>query len=211
MELIKHILKKNILYKYIYHLKIDRTQKKVLAEWNLAENPLPPPHEYKQRVIYEYAVRFNLKTFVETGTFLGFMIEIMKYRFEKIISIELDQELFDKATFKFSSEKNIEIVHGDSANMLPVVLQKLSEPALFWLDGHYSGGVTAKGELHTPIIEELESILKNSTRGHVILIDDARCFVDNSDYPSIDTLRALVKNSHSDLSFAVENDIIRIH
>lgn len=211
MDSIKDLLKQNFLYKTFFNSRIEKRQAKEIKRWTAAGSPIPPPHEYKQQVIINYSKRFQLSALVETGTFMGFMIEIMRYRFAKIVSIELDNELFEKAKIKFANDKHIKIIQGDSAKMLPVALSMLSEPALFWLDGHYSGGVTAKGELNTPIMSELKSILDHSVPGHVILIDDARCFVNNSDYPSIEQLRDLVKRYQPNLSFIVEKDIIRIH
>jgi hypothetical protein len=82
---------------------------------------------------------------------------------------------------------------------------------LFWLDGHYSGGITAKGPLDTPIVKELDSILNHSVTGHVILIDDARCFVGENDYPTIDELREILHTERPRWVFEVKDDIIRIH
>jgi hypothetical protein len=47
---------------------------------------------------------------------------------------------------------------------------------LFWLDGHFCGGVSAHGDKGTPILEELNLILSHRVKEHVILIDDARLF-----------------------------------
>ena len=46
----------------------------------------------------------------------------------------------------------------DLIRRVPELVRQLDGPALFWLDGHYSGGDTAKGELDTPVSAELESI-----------------------------------------------------
>lgn len=138
------------------------------------------------------------------------MIEIMRYRFKKIVSIELDQNLFEKAKAKFLTEKNITILQGDSSKILPIVLIDLHEPALFWLDGHYSEGITAKGKLNTPIVSELKSILEHPIKDHLILIDDARCFVGIDDYPTVEELRTLVLKYNPALNFNVKNDIIVI-
>ena len=53
---------------------------------------------------------------------------------------------------------------------------KLEEPTLFWLDGHYSGGVTARGSKETPILDEVDKILSTKESRHVLIVDDARCF-----------------------------------
>ena len=48
--------------------------------------------------------------------------------------------------------RRAEILQGDSTDVLPEVVEKMDEPTLFWLDGHYSGGITASGEQETPIV-----------------------------------------------------------
>jgi len=211
LKILKTLFKNNLFYGILFNFRVKQNQNKEIKKWNSKGNPLPPPHEYKQRIITEYSMRFRLKTFVETGTFMGFMIEIMKYRFKKIISIELDQKLFESVTAKFLNEKKITILQGDSSKVLPVILKELNEPTLFWLDGHYSEGITAKGDLNTPILGELKSILTHHVDDHVVLVDDARCFTGKNDYPTIAQLETYVRAHKQGLSFTVENDIIRIH
>ena len=118
------------------------------------------------------------------------MVEAMKGRFEKIYSIELNDELYGKAKERFVSDKNVTLLHGDSGEVLPMLLSNITEPVLFWLDGHYSAGITSKGNLNTPIVKELRAICEDSTK-HVILIDDARLFVGKEDYPTYDEIAAL--------------------
>jgi hypothetical protein len=91
-----------------------------------------------------------------------------------------------------------------------MILSSINEPILFWLDGHYSGGETAKGEANTPILKELEFILRHPIKNHVILIDDARCFIGENDYPTLRELAVFVSGINNELNFTVENDIIRI-
>ena len=88
---------------------------------------------------------------------------------------------------------------------------KINERAIFWLDGHYSDGITAKGDLNTPILKELEAILSHNIKDHIILIDDARCFVGKDDYPTIEQLKNFVYKRNNNLKFEIEYDIIRIY
>ena len=53
---------------------------------------------------------------------------------------------------------HVTIFQGDSATVLPKLLATIQEPCLFWLDGHYSGGITALGKSITPILDELQTI-----------------------------------------------------
>jgi len=99
---------------------------------------------------------------------------------------------------------------GDSGEVLGQVLDEVAAPCLFWLDSHYSGGATARANVETPIVRELETIAKHGPRDHVILIDDARDFDGRDDYPDLDTLRALAARLFSGSTMVVATDIIRI-
>lgn len=112
------------------------------------------------------------------------MVDAMKSTFERIYSIELNKEFFRKAKNRFAREGNIVILQGDSGEILPKLLDDLTEPALFWLDGHYSGGDTSRGESDTPISNELRTIFEHPIKNHVVLIDDARLFNGTNDYPT---------------------------
>jgi hypothetical protein len=70
-------------------------------------------------------------------------------------------------------------------------VRRIDQPALFYLDGHYSGGITARAAKDTPIYEELSHIFEHDPR-HVIVIDDARCFGRDPDYPSLHELREFI-------------------
>jgi hypothetical protein len=62
-------------------------------------------------------------------------------------------------------------VQGDSGKELPKIVTQLDTPAIFWLDGHYSAGITAKGDTECPIFEELEAIFEPDKSCKHILID----------------------------------------
>ena len=92
--------------------------------------------------------------------------------------------------------------------MLSQIVNKLSEPAIFWLDGHYSAGMTAKGDKECPIYEELEAIFAGKNLNHVLLIDDARCFVGQGDYPTIDELTKFIRKHNPAYKLEIKKDII---
>lgn len=81
---------------------------------------------------------------------------------------------FQQAKDRFKSYANVELLHGDSGSLMPLVLSKLTTPALFWLDGHYSGGLTEQVECDTPVSAELQEILTSQCKSRVILVDDIR-------------------------------------
>jgi hypothetical protein len=89
--------------------------------------------------------------------------------------------------------KKIKLYNGFSENIFPRLLPNLNGDCNFFLDGHYSGGDTVKGEKECPIIEELTSIKNNllNFNNVTILIDDVRCFLPkyrSKDYPDINYL-----------------------
>lgn len=178
--------------------------------WPIQGRPIPPPDRVKQKTVKEYARRYGHTTLIETGTYLGDMVASTRHVFDHIFSIELDPVLYARAKKRFSKDRRVHIVCGDSGQVLPELLGSISEPCVFWLDAHYSGDITAKGASDTPILGELQRILDHPARGHVILIDDARCFTGTGDYPSVDSLRALVSARSSNLTLEIRDDIIRI-
>jgi molybdopterin converting factor small subunit len=186
-----------------------RREKTQISEWNKNGCTGAPPHIVKQMTIAEYRDKYGYEVLVETGTYMGDMVEAQKKRFKKIFSIELGVDLFNNATRRFKNDKNVAIVQGDSGKILPKILLEISEPAVFWLDGHYSEGITAKGEKECPIFEELDAIFNNKKFNHILLIDDARCFIGEGDYPTIPQLTEYIKNKDNKYKVEVKNDIIR--
>lgn len=209
-EMTKRFLRRTPLYFYLRRWLLQKNQLAELKEWERRGRPAPPPHLEKQRILKSYAKQFGLTVFVETGTYYGDMVEAMKSLFKDIYSIELSPKLFTQAQKRFRTDKNIELSCGDSGKELEKVVRKLDRPALFWLDAHYSAGVTARGEKDTPIFEELSYILSSREKRHVIIIDDARCFGSDSAYPTIEQLRQFVESMRPDVDIVVEMDSIRI-
>src|SRR3989339_796179 len=101
------------------------------------------------------------------------------------------------------------ILYGDSSNKLNKVIKKQKTPALFWLDAHYSGGITTKKEKETPIREELAQIFNNFKTGNIILIDDARLFVGKRDYPRIEEIKKMILSRN--MKIKIEEDVIIIY
>ena len=183
---------------------------RILLRWIIAGRPVPPPHLVKQRIIREYGRKFHLPVLIETGTYRGDMIEAVKGDFERIYSIELGLELFQQARIRFAADKRVTILQGDSGEVLRELLARIDQPTLFWLDSHFSDADTARSGLITPIRRELENILKHPlAHRHVILIDDARLFTGEDDYPTVGSLQTLLREAGFD-GLEVRDDVIRI-
>lgn len=198
------------IYRKIFKNKTIHPDYKVYKEWRENGKSCPPPHIVKQYIIKNHQRETHYNILIETGTYYGEMIDSQLDNFEKIISIELSKDLYTLAIKKYKNIPKVELYNGDSGELLIDVMKKIEVPALFWLDGHYSEGVTARGNKDCPIIEELTAILNATYLPHLILIDDARLFVGENDYPTITELDLFIKKRRSDYSLIIEEDIIKI-
>lgn len=197
----------NIAEKLMPH-KWTKFFRKIIKGYNTTDI-YQKQHINKQKTIMLYQKKFNREVFVETGTYLGDMVWAVKNIFKEIYSIELSEELFKNAVNRFKDYSNITILHGDSGKVLIDLIPKIKKEAIFWLDGHYSGGITAKGEKECPIYEELTAIFRSDLK-HILLIDDARLFNGTNDYPPITELSEFVSKHKPESKIKIENDIIRI-
>jgi hypothetical protein len=182
----------------------------VIALWEKTGKPVPPPHAVKQVIIEEFQHKTGYQVLIETGTFFGDMMDAQRKNFQQLVSIELDETLHKNAVKRFKPYKNIKLLRGDSGKVLAEVVSSLKEPAIFWLDGHYSAGNTAMGSSFCPVPEELNAIFSHSLLKHVILIDDARDFVGKDGYPSIEEIDEFMKTQKVAYTLMVKDDVIRI-
>ena len=84
--------------------------------------------------------------------------------------------------------KNITFYNGTSEDHIETACAAVQGDVCFWLDGHYSAGITFQGDADTPIVQELAIIEKylNRYRSVVVIIDDIRCsHLDSDHYPSL--------------------------
>lgn len=113
--------------------------------------------------------------FVETGTYRGDTIFAMEPFFGTLHTIEIKKEFYDACKKKYQGNK-INFHLGDSSKMLPQVLTKVQEDAVFFLDGHWSSKDTGRGEKDVPLFEELDAIHTLLQSKALIIIDDYRLF-----------------------------------
>jgi hypothetical protein len=187
-----------------------RYANKVRRQWEQTGKPPPPPPEVKQQILRGYLRSFGLRQLVETGTYLGETTAALAGDVEHVVSIELGAELHRQARKRFARTRNVTLLQGDSAKLLPQVAAEAPDATLFWLDAHYSYGNTARGDRDTPVLSELSTVLARTRRGDVILVDDARVF-GQPGWPTLEELREFVRARDPELAFEVADDIVRIY
>ena len=177
--------------------------------WKLRPHPVRSPHLLKQRTVLEYAKKFGLRVFVETGTYYGEMVAAVKDHFDRIYSIECIPELARQATRRFEHDPRIRILEGDSAIVLPELLKSLAEPALFWLDAGYWGWEHLQRDPER-LFAEVEAILNHSVKGLVILMDDARMLNGQNGALTFPEFQSRVASRFPNRTVEVRHDIVRI-
>lgn len=156
--------------------------------------------------------------FIETGTHHGGTILAMEPLFEKLYTIEISARLFNITRGEYKGDK-IEFILGDSSELFPVLLPRVSQKAIFFLDGHYSGGGTVQGDKDCPLVEELEAIQNLFTAEAILIIDDYRLFsthieqdwMDITKDKLVSIVQSRVQNVYHLPSDMAEDDRLVIH
>jgi len=119
-----------------------------------------------------------LDVFVETGTFRGDTIELVKDRFAEIYTVELSPEYYESARARFAGWRNVDLAHGDSAGMLGKWKSRLhTRSTLYFLDAHWCVADNTAGESsQCPLLEEIRAIGQLNAES-LVVIDDARLFL----------------------------------
>lgn len=205
-----YLLFEKLKYTFLYELTFPVVQILQKLEWFLKSKHKYTPQFIKQEIIKSYAKKYKLPILIETGTYLGTTVSANKNILSQIYSIELDKKLYERAKNKFRRFRNIQIIHGDSSFILPKIIKKIKKPCLFWLDAHYSKGITTKGVKQTPVWEELASILNHKIKRHVILIDDANTFTGKNDYPKVAEIKKIMLKKNNYYNMEINHNIIII-
>src|SRR5437879_697220 len=99
---------------------IDRHPLPVLADWE------------KRDELVRWARQSGVDVFIETGTYRGATALALREVVGRVVTIEIDTALHARAEALFAGRPGIELLRGDSAALLPGVLARLDQPALFW-------------------------------------------------------------------------------
>ena len=177
-------------------------------------------HPLPQRLAEDLARRLDLKVAVETGTYLGDTAALLRGSFPEVWTIELSEELHAKAQRSHASVEGLHFLLGSSIDILPKLVGDIGQPALFWLDGHWTAaagaGSTAGQEKQCPVMEEIAAIDEYDwSQRSCILIDDARLFLGppgkpyrREDWPSFIEVVDLLRSRHPRFVTVLEDVII---
>jgi hypothetical protein len=112
-----------------------------------------------RRLVMEHGVR----TIVETGTWRGETTRALSdMGVNEVVTIEIDQRVL-RAQHLLTGGGNVRQVIGNSALVLPRLLEGLEGPILFYLDAHW-------GE-HSPLLDELGAIGASGIKPVIVIHD----------------------------------------
>lgn len=121
---------------------------------------------------FEDQINSYHRVMVETGTYLGERTNIFSGIFETVYSIELSETLYDRAVEEFKSHLNVTLIHGDSAEEIKVLCEKIQEPCVFYLDAHWFVDKEPVSDINpSPILQELDAI-KRRDWPDIVVVDD---------------------------------------
>lgn len=139
---------------------------------------------------------------IETGTCRGNGTRALARAFSRVITMELSESLHRESKARLEAEglRNVSFLLGNSAELLPKVLDELpeSDAVFFFLDAHWSGddsvpwqearwkgygfntahlgtaGHAPSGPEQCPLAEEFSAIVRHCRGPTILLVDDAK-------------------------------------
>ena len=134
---------------------------------------------------YELILKYNKnKICVETGTFKGEGIGrfLTSKMFDNIYSIDINENYVNNARNMYKHHANVDIICGDSGEILESVIKNIDQPITFWLDAHHCGTDSGCSEKYiSPVQQELDIIQRNKmAKKHIIMIDDINYFSESN-------------------------------
>lgn len=191
-------------------------------------NPGAVTYAHKLGTLLMAVSAFDFDVCVETGTYDAETAIHLASFCKSVYTIELSTALGSSAQEKIEWARdrygrNVTLMIGNSGDMLlDARIHGDPRPALFYLDGHYSGGPSTQLDsslykhFGSPLLAELHAIFSRQNDGDVIFIDDGSHFLDdgkvNSEgYPSFEEVQKAVCREAPLHRLQVKDNSLRIY
>ena len=119
--------------------------------------------EFLRDRIFDLVQKMNISTIVETGTASGGSTVLFAQMVPTVIGIEISSDYID-LTRKHATDlgvSNIQIIQGNSPDVLRQIMPKLPDDTIFFLDAHWGD--------YWPILDEVDAI--TPAKGVIIVHD----------------------------------------
>ncbi|MFB2983284.1 hypothetical protein [Microseira sp. BLCC-F43] len=118
---------------------------------------------YIEEEIKKLVQKFEIKTIIETGTFLGGTTKKLAQIANQVYTIEVDSENIPEATEFLKDSTNVTVKEGSSSEILRDLLKRDHGNTLFYLDAH--------SHIDTPLLDELKAIAEAEIKPVVVIHD----------------------------------------
>lgn len=137
--------------------------------------------------------RFQITAAIETGSATGGTTNWLAGNFEKVHSIEINEQYLKFAKHRCAAHTNIKFYHGDSTTMLLDILKTVGNRTIIFLDAHWNE--------HCPLLSELTAIANSGLRPCILIHD---FYVPGSAYSKEDKAAGLGYDSYNGQPFTLE-------
>jgi predicted O-methyltransferase YrrM len=168
-----------------------------------------PMRLHKSVLAAAIGLRSGKRYFVETGTYIGESLLMIAGLFDQLVSVEADPILHSAAKRLFMDKgiTNVELSMGDSRSLLQHIDPAFGDESVYFLDAHYSHGITSREYGACPVIDEIVTVIERSPDA-VIVVDDLRTMTGLDGYPTLVDILNAIPNSRR-VSIAYDQLIIR--
>jgi hypothetical protein len=168
----------------------DTLSKQIRAEREYPTQGIFVQPKKIEKILLAAAIGLNFRKtiFVELGTYLGHSVRKITNLFEKTYTVEASQTIYMAATrlFEFTFTP-ITARLGSSLSLLKQLTVEEGNKSIFFLDAHYSTGITSKEYGVCPLFEELDVILSKFPES-ICVIDDMRTMNGLGGYPTFEKI-----------------------
>jgi hypothetical protein len=182
---------KNNVIKNIFKKQLYKEEKNII---NGVLNQ--PKYINKSLLAAMIGLKNNKKIFIETGTYIGQSTYNIQNLFSKLYTCEASKDLYKAAKnlFLLTKSKNIKIYLNDSRNFLKSLKKTIANNSVFFLDAHYSTGITSKEYGRCPLLDELQIIIKKTSKP-IVVVDDIRTMNGKNGYPNLNEILNILPNN----------------
>jgi hypothetical protein len=127
--------------------------------------------------IEAWRIDHGLVMAIETGTWKGDGVAaLLRAGYARVVTIDVDPAAGERALSRADVDASrVDVVCGDSAQVLGDVLARWTGPALVWLDAHYPSAYGALGT-ELPLLAEVRALAASGRRRDLVVADDLRIY-----------------------------------
>lgn len=139
--------------------------------------------------------RPDITAYIETGTFWGYQLRFASEVFDRVIGIEIDEECVERSREWNADRPNVEVIHGDTLDVLPRLTSEIKGSCFFYLDAHYCDHPDQPLDpTPFPLWTELR-LIRDRSKSDIVFVDDVHEF--GKGYPGAEDWKTVTTASIS--------------